>query len=106
MQLNLHAYRQPIAQNPRRELFIAQFGERRRKQNRRKFRQLFFSEQRYRPLVIQFRGNDKFDFIISRQQRQILPAILGDFARAGCFDIDDARYPRIDCGDIDGTAGF
>ena len=59
-----------------------------------------------RPIVIGAVGNDEFDFVVRLQMFEVLPPVLGRFARTWTFNIKNYRSIFMDRSNVDRSGCF
>jgi len=106
VQLSLEAHRQAISDDPIRQLTRRDLLVTRREQHRAALIESVLTHALHSPLIVRARAKHELHFVMRGQQRQVVPAVTSDFTGIRRLDIDDAGNPRVDAGDVDGTAGF
>src|SRR6266436_10080522 len=106
VQLDLEPHRQPILQNPIRELAGGQLLVTRGEQHRAARIQSELTQLLPTPLVVAAAADDELHEILGAQLRELVIAIAVLFPRARGFHVHDSHYTRVDARQGHRAAGF
>src|SRR4051812_37017010 len=106
MQLDLEAHREPVGQDPLRELARLELTVAWREQYAAALRELQIVQLGTTPFVVGPRGDHELDLIGLPEQLQLLIEVARLFPRARGLHIDDAADARIHFGDLQCAAGL